>query len=35
MPGDGARGQNLELLRFFSFAFFSCIKLIVFEQVTI
>ena len=25
-------GQNLEHLRFFSFAFFSCIKLFVFEQ---
>ena len=28
MPRDGARGQNLEHLRFF----FSCIKLFVFEQ---
>ena len=24
MPGNGARGINLEHLRFFSFAFFSC-----------
>ena len=33
MPRDGARDQNLEHLRiFFSFAFFSCMELFVFEQ---
>ena len=33
MQGGGARGQNLEHLRFFfSFAFFSCMELFVFEQ---
>ena len=33
MPRGGARGQNLEHLRiFFSFAFFSCMELFVFEQ---
>ena len=32
MPGGGARGQNLEHLRFFLFLFFSCRKLFVFEQ---
>ena len=32
MPGGGARGQNLEHLRFFLFVFFSCRKLFVFEQ---
>ena len=33
MQGGGARGQNLEHLRiFFSFAFFSCLELLVFEQ---
>ena len=31
MPGGGARGQNLEHLRFF-FASFSCMELFVFEQ---
>ena len=33
MPGAGARGQNLEHLRFFSFPFFSCMESFVFEQV--
>ena len=33
MPGVGARGQNLEHLRFFSFPFFSCMESFVFEQV--
>ena len=32
MPGGGARGQNLEHLRFFLFPFFSCRKLFIFEQ---
>ena len=32
MPGGGARGQNLEHLRFFSFPFFSCMESFVFEQ---
>ena len=33
MQGGGARGQNLEHLRiFFSFAFFTCMELFVFEQ---
>ena len=32
MPGGGARGQNLEHLRFFFVSFFSCRKLFVFEQ---
>ena len=33
MQGGGARGQNLEHLRFFfSFAFFTCMELLVFEQ---
>ena len=31
MPGGGARGQNLEHLRFL-LMFFSCRKLFVFEQ---
>ena len=34
MPWGGARGQNLEHLRiFFSFAFFSCMELFVYEQL--
>ena len=33
MPGVGARGQNLEHLRFFSIPFFSCMESFVFEQV--
>ena len=33
MQGGGARGQNLEHLRiFFSFPFFTCMELFVFEQ---
>ena len=33
MPGGGARGQNLEHLRFFFLLlFFSCMELFVFEQ---
>ena len=32
MPGGGARGQNLEHLRFFFVSSFSCRKLFVFEQ---
>ena len=32
MPGGGARGQNLEHLRYILFIFFSCRKLFVFEQ---
>ena len=32
MLGGGARGQNLEHLRFFFVSFFSCRKLFVFEQ---
>ena len=33
MQGGGARGQNLEhLMIFFSFAFFTCMELFVFEQ---
>ena len=32
MCGGGARGQNLEHLRFFSFPFFSCMESFVFEQ---
>ena len=33
MQGGGARGQNLEHLRFFfSFAFFTCMEIFVFEQ---
>ena len=33
MQGGGAWGQNLEHLRFFfSFAFFTCMELFVFEQ---
>ena len=33
MQGGGARGQNIEHLRFFfSFAFFSCMELFVFKQ---
>ena len=31
----GARGQNLEHLRFFSLPFFSCMESFVFEQVLI
>ena len=31
--GDGARGQNLEHLRFFFLSlFFSCMELFIFEQ---
>ena len=34
MPGGGARGQNLEHLRiFFSFTFFSCMQLFIFESL--
>ena len=33
MPGDGARGQNLEHLKnFLLLLFFSCMELFVFEQ---
>ena len=32
MQGGGARGQNLEHLRFLFFAFFTCMELFVFEQ---
>ena len=32
MPGGGARGQNLEHLRFFFLSLFSCIELFIFEQ---
>ena len=32
MPGDGARGQNLERLRFLFFSFSSCMESFVFEQ---
>ena len=35
MPGVGAKGQNLEHLRFVFFTFFSCMESFVFEQVII